>query len=489
MPNQIVTIAQGCLEGQVQELGQGSRVASFLGIPYAAPPVGERRWRAPGPAPSWEGVRRADTWGDVCPQNIFPPNVLPEMPASMSEDCLTLNVWKPASAGADSGLPVMVWIHGGGYVSGGSANPAYSGHAFARDGVVLVSINYRIARFGFFVHPALADEGFGGNFGFLDQIAALEWVRDNIAAFGGDPARVTVFGESAGGGSVHMLLQSPRARGLFAGAIVQSGGGRNTMLPPSSKAKAAATGEAFAPGASAQDLRAMPVADIVGDLSMTKMISDSYCGPVLDGETLIGEPLAAARNGLYPDVPVLLGANSADGFPTGEDKDTLFARFGAVQDEARRLYDPAGDKSALEIGTQMSADHLFREPARAVARTLAARGGQVWLYRFAHVGVTSGLAMGGVPHAAEIPYVFDVPEARLQQIDTGHDAAVAALTHRYWVNFAKTGCPDGAGEVPAWTRVTGESDTCVQLIESMGARHAEDPLTATLDFRERQLRG
>jgi para-nitrobenzyl esterase len=209
-----VSVAQGTLVG-----AEEGAVASFKGIPYAAPPVGDLRWRAPQPVAGWTGPRDATQYGHDCAQAPFPPDAAP-IRTQPAEDCLYLNVWKPAGAAANARLPVMVWIHGGGFVNGGTSPAVYSGAAFARDGVVLVSLNYRLGRFGFFAHPALKAEGLGGNFGFLDQIAALKWVQANVAAFGGDPANVTVFGESAGGMSMHMLLQSPLARGLFARAII-----------------------------------------------------------------------------------------------------------------------------------------------------------------------------------------------------------------------------------------------------------------------------
>lgn len=475
---QVVAVTGGQVRGST-----AGTVSTFKGIPYAAPPVGDNRWRKPQALAGWQGVRDATTYGSDCAQAPFPPDAAP-IRTTPKEDCLYLNVWKPASAQAGAKLPVMVWIHGGGFVNGGSSPAVYSGENFARDGVVFVSINYRLGRFGFFAHPGLEAEGFGGNFGFFDQIAALEWVKANIPAFGGDPDRVTVVGESAGGMSVHMLLQSPLARGLFHGAIIESGGGRNNALPMHNVALAAKAGVTFAPDLSAQQLRALPAEKITGDLSMYTLRSPDYSGPMVDGVTILGQPVDAIAGGLYAPVPVIVGANSADGFPTVTDKAKIFAVFGSDETEARTLYDAADDTPGIRLATMTSADAVFVEPARAVARALVKRGQPTYLYRFAHTGVKAGVAMGGAPHASELPYVFDWPSLRKDPLDTGHDTAVAALTHRYWVNFVKTGRPDGRG-VPAWPAMT-TGETRVQLIATTGASYVADPLNDRLDFVERR---
>ncbi|MDP3676812.1 MAG: carboxylesterase family protein [Novosphingobium sp.] len=455
-------------------------VSAFKGIPYAAAPTGANRWRAPQPVQAWKGVRPARAYGADCAQAPFPPDAAP-IRTTPAEDCLFLNVWNPANAKPGAGLPVMVWIHGGGFVNGGSSPAVYSGENFARDGVVLVSVNYRLGRFGYFAHPALAEEGFGGNFGYLDQIAALEWVQANIASFGGDSRRVTVFGESAGGMSMHMLLQSPLARGLFSQAIIESGGGRDRTLPTPTLAAAAKAGTAFAPGLSAAQLRALPAEQVTGDLSMMTMSQPGYSGPMVDGRTILGASLDAIAGGLYAAMPVMLGANSADGFPFVTDKDKVFAEYGAQAAAARALYDPGGSTPGLEVATQASADRMFIEPARAVARALAPRQ-PVWLYRFAYAVPAFAKAMGGAPHASEIPYVFDTLAARKGDAPLPAEAPVAALTHRYWIDFAKTGRPDANGG-PAWPRAE-PGTTKVQVIDGDGARQSEDPLTTRLDFAE-----
>lgn len=468
--------------GPVRGVSDGA-VSAFLGIPYAAPPTGANRWRAPQPVARWIDARDASQYGSDCAQAPFPPDAAP-IRTKPAEDCLFLNVWRPANAQPGAKLPVMVFIHGGGFVNGGTSPAIYSGRNFARDGVVFVSLNYRLGRFGFFAHPGLTDVGFGGNFGFLDQIAALKWVQANIAAFGGDPGQVTVFGESAGGMSMHMLLQSPLARGLFHRVIIESGGGRDA-LPMPSIAVGAKAGEAFAPGLDAAQLRALPAERITGDLSMSTMGQAGYSGPMVDGRTILGQSVDAIAAGLYANVPVIVGANSADGFPAVTDKEKVFAQFGSDAATARGLYDPDGKTSGLQVATMVSADQMFIEPARAVARGLAAKGQPAWIYRFAHVGIKPGPEMGGAPHASELPYVFDTLADQRDGLKSPADAAVARTIHGYWVNFAKTGRPDGTGGVPAWPAATA-GEMRVQLIGSQGAVNVADPVGARLDFVQRR---
>jgi para-nitrobenzyl esterase len=474
---QTLTLKSGIVRGQTAH-----GVSAFLGIPYAAAPMKVNRWRAPQPVAAWKGVRDATHYGHDCAQEPFALDSAPSR-VPFSEDCLFLNVWKPAIATKGAKLPIMVWVHGGGFVNGGTSPEIYNGENFARDGVVLVSLNYRLGRYGFFAHPALMAEGVGANFGFLDQIAALKWVQANAAAIGGDASNVTVFGESAGGMSMHMLLQAPAARGLFHKVIIESGGGRALLRSPT-MAKAAQAGLALAPHATAAELRALPESLVTGDLSMAKMAHDSYAGPMQDGVTFLGYPNEAIPAGLYANVPVMVGANSADAFPFVTDKDKLFAAYGKDEAEARKLYDADGKTPGIIVATRSGADASFIEPARLVARGLAKRGQPVYLYRFAHNGSKFGLLLGGAPHASELSYVFNTEKAQRDGINAPQDGAVASLTHRYWVNFAKYGKPDGDGTSPAWPAATAD-DTKVQLISSDGAAHVEDPVRASVDFTQR----
>src|SRR5436305_1480155 len=323
LAQETVTIEDGKLKG-----AGADGLVSFKGIPYAAPPVGNLRWRPPQPATKWSGIREATAYGHDCMQLPFPSDAAP-LGTTPAEDCLLVNVWAPQHRTGK--VPVLVWIYGGGFVNGGSSPAVYDGSQFAKRGLVFVSFNYRLGRFGFFAHPSLTKEskdGLLGNYGYMDQIAAMKWVQRNIASFGGDPHQVTVFGESAGGGSVHMLMTSPQSIGLFQRAVVESGGGR-ALMPSTGlregkggRLSAEEIGEAFAKkngiigtdAAALKKLRALPAESIVDGLNMASMgpAADTYSGPMIDGRIVSDTTETLYRQGKYQHLPMIVGANSMD---------------------------------------------------------------------------------------------------------------------------------------------------------------------------------
>lgn len=469
--------------GRVEGVMDGD-ILAFKGIPYAGAPVGPLRWRPPTPVTPWQGVRKADTYGFDCLQNPFPGDAAP-LGGPMAEDCLFVNVWAPKPQ-AGVKRPVMVWVHGGGFVNGGSSPAVYDGAAFARSGVVLVSLNYRLGRFGFFAHPALTAEAGDqptGNFGFMDQVAALQWVRRNIAGFGGDPANVTLFGESAGGRSVHVLLTAPAARGLFDKAIIMSGGGRPTGLALRTLADGEQRGVNFARGAAVEDtgvtglaaLRALPADRIVNGLDMRSIMGDGvdhYAGPMLDGKFLAEEPAKSVAAGHAQRVPLMVGATGLDGFPIG-DAEALLKGFGANEAAARQAYvSPTPQLTSWKI----VGDRIFIEPARFLARQWAAAGQPAFAYRFDHVAQSQREKMPGATHASEIPYAFRTINVRYPGAVSQVDQAVSKQFHDHFVAFARTGTPG----YPAFE--TAEDKLMLYGPDSV--RFQEDPLRTRLDLME-----
>jgi len=491
--------AQARVSGGVVQGSLVQGVISFKGIPYAAAPIGALRWRAPQPVTPWTGVRQATSFGADCMQIPFPGDAAP-LGVTPAEDCLYVNVWRPEHS-ASRKLPVMVWIYGGGFVNGGSSPPEYDGTEFARAGVVLVSFNYRLGNFGFFAHPALSAEQRGeplGNYALMDQIAALKWVRQNIAAFGGDATNVTIFGESAGGISVHMLLISPLAAGLFQKAIVESGGGRPGLFGVRPVAGTADSAEAMglklamrfgveARGAEAlAKLRAIPAGELVSGLNMATMSHDATYvgGPILDGQLNAGAPtqLYAAGKGLH--VPVMIGANSMDiGFMQAQTVDDAYAQFGADAAAARRLYPADKYPDVRALAFVAGGDQLMMEPARQIARILAARGQPVYEFRFSYVAESMRKSVPGAPHATEIPFVFDTVRARYGKDLTTADEAAARAMHLYWVAFARRGKPEVAGQA-LWPAYSTRNDVLMNFT-AHGAVAEPDSWKARLDLAER----
>lgn len=453
-PFDTVTIDTGKVQGVVD---QGS--LTFRGLPFAAPPVGPLRWRAPQPAPTWTGIRRADTFGDSCISTDAKPRVATPVEG---EDCLYLNVWRPA--GGAKNLPVMVWIYGGSLSSGSGAYPQYHGQAFNRNGVILVTINYRLGMLGYFSHPAItranADGGRLHNYGLMDQIAALEWVKRNIAAFGGDPGRVTIFGESAGGASVLALMASPPARGLFSGAIVQSGYGRRPFKAVSTLVPGATT---TAEQDGVAQLQGIGVAG--DDLSVLRgvpaMAFKRRPGPVaghlfaVDGHTLPEDLWSVFRAGKEAPVPMIIGANSEESpAPVDIENNPYFnaTTVYVTKDERARLAPAYGGEAAVLLN--LGADLSFVGTARSLAQMHIANGHKAWRYRFSVVPDALKATQGGARHADEIRYVFDTLQT--MKVATGpREQALARQVNAYWSAFAKTGVPAAAG-LPAWPQAADE---------------------------------
>jgi para-nitrobenzyl esterase len=443
-------IDSGRLSGVVKD-----GVVAFKGVPYAAAPVRALRWRPPQPVAPWTGVRRAQANGPISLQ-IHKPEDNGVGPLPMSEDCLTLNVWAPAERG-EKPAPVMVWIHGGGFVNGSATAALYDGANLARDGVVVVGVNYRLGRLGFFAHPLLtADQPdeLKGNYALMDQIAALEWVRRNIAAFGGDPGDVTIFGESAGGMSINRLMISPLARGLFHKAIAQSGAGREPGTP---FAKAEQQGQAFIESLNVVASSAEALRAISADAIMAAGDPDvgAGWGPIIDGKLLTKDVTPAFAAGEQARVPYLAGSNALE-FPIpAKAFDTAFKRMANLPDEARAALAAAYPSEAAFKDHAIS-DLIFTEPARHLAALHAQTGEPTFLYRFSVLSKSVEDRLKGAPHAAERQYVFRTLNASTWPTDAMDEAASDVIS-AYWLAFARTGGPNGDAR-PAWPQYGAKAD-------------------------------
>ncbi|MFC4254109.1 carboxylesterase family protein [Altererythrobacter xixiisoli] len=449
-----VTIDSGQLQGRAED-----GVISWKGIPFAAPPVGDLRWRAPQPAAHWTGVRDAGSYGNDCMQIPFPSDAAP-LGTPPAEDCLYANVWRPA--GATGKLPVVFWIYGGGFVNGGASPPTYSGAELAKQGVLFVSANYRVGRFGTFAHPALtsadADKGALGNYGYMDQLAALRWLRENIAAFGGDPDNITIIGESAGGMSVHALVTSPQTEGLFQRAVVMSGGDGGGM-GGSTLATTEAVGDAFARkfGIAASDpqaltkLRALSADQVTDGLSMMALFAPSagprtFASPFADGKVAV-DAGAAYRAGQFRRVPMMIGATSAD----------------------------IGGRTGVMVGG-----------ARSMAGVISGQGVPVYAYRFSYVAENPPAAPAGAPaqegagHASEIPFFFDTQAIKYEDRTTARDNGVGRTVSAYLVNFVKTGNPNGAS-LPVWPAYDRAKDEILDFAGNGQAVALKDPWGPEID--------
>ena len=450
---QTVKVEGGTLRG-----AKAGDLEIYKGIPYAAPPTGDRRWRAPAPVVKWPGIRDAAAFGADCVHTRADWEA-DRNGAPMSEDCLFLNVWAPATR-IKAGAPVMLWIHGGSFTGGSGSQALYDGAALAARGLVVVTINYRLGRFGFFAHPALtAEAGRGptGNWGFMDQVAALKWVRANIRAFGGDPAKVTIFGESAGGRSVNTLMAMPAARGLFARAIAQSGGGGRDETTSLATAESKGRAYAVAAGVTGDDLaalRAIPADKLLANLASWGGDSPTYSGPMIDGKLVRESTDVAFRGGRQAAVPYLAGANSYEiGFFPAPLRKTFTAMLGAQLGAALPGIKSAyGSSDAFE--RNLGGDVLFVEPSRYLAGLAAPRPSYLYLFDYLPEGLRA--KQSGVPHGGEIPFVFGTLNM-LGVPASDADRAMAKLVGDYWTDFARGGNPNGGGRAdwPGYSRTTG----------------------------------
>jgi para-nitrobenzyl esterase len=435
---QTVKIDTGRLQGATVDA-----ISSFKNIPYAAPPVGALRWKPPQPAARWADVRDAAHYGPLCIQVASKDNGVGPGPAS--EDCLQLNVTSPSLKAKQ---PVMVWIHGGGFTNGSGTAALYDGAALAKQGVVVVTINYRLGRFGFFAHPALTKEGGPlANYAMMDMVAGLKWVKRNISAFGGDPAQVTIFGESAGGIAINQLMLMPQARGLFARAITESGLGREPTGPlAAAEAKGAAFAEKLGVRADQPDaaaaLRALAADEVLAAGDPNLSLGDM---PIADGQMIMGSPVDGFAQGHQAKVAFIVGSNDIE-LPKAYGGGYTKATGGLSQADEDQMVEAYGSREAFE--TRFKSDTIFTEPGRTLARLHASRGAPTWTYRFSILSAGAPKFLPGTPHAQERQYLFQNLNASPWPTD-GRDQQLAKTVSAYWTSFAKTGSPNGEGR-PTW---------------------------------------
>jgi len=446
-----VRVEEGFLQGTFE-----NGLAIYKGIPFATPPVGELRWHAPQPAEKWEGIKQADKFAPAAMQGGNPPS-------GKSEDCLYLNIWTPAKTEKDK-IPVLVWIYGGGFSFGSTSDPVHNGEHLARKGVVLVSIAYRVGQLGFLAHPELSAEnpnGVSGNYGLLDMIAGLTWIQKNIAAFGGDPNKVTIFGESAGGIAVSMLCASPLAEGLFHGAISQSGGSfgptRPTTFPGENMKtlkQAEEAGLSFA-----QKTGVSSIANL-RKIEAEKLPSGMGLGgawPIVDGFVIPDDQFKLYEAGRYNDVPIMVGYNSDEGLSFSREKtpEEYFAgvklRYGKFAEELIKAY-PAGETTVPKTARDLARDAAFGWHTWSWARLQSRNGkSKVYYYYFdQHPDYPKDSPRYGYgsPHGQDVAYVFMNLDPSNPQT-TESDMEISEAMGTYWTNFAKHGHPNG-GSVPDW---------------------------------------
>lgn len=467
-------------------VGVAGPVRHFFGIPFARPPVGDLRWRPPQPLAPFQGRVDATRFGADCMQKPDPRS----RGRGVGEDCLTLNIWTPA-AGAAGRRPVLVWIYGGGFTGGSGALPIYDGERLARRGVIVVTLNYRVGVFGFLAHPGLtreSDHHASGNYGLMDQLAALGWVKRNIAAFGGDPGNVTVFGQSAGASSLSHLIVSHAAAGLFQRAILESPG---AMRPLSSLGEAEKTGGAL--GADIGRLRALPAAEVLAFNdrivpAVRKLTAPRALGPIADGWIVRSQEGPAYAAGDVNRVPLLIGGNADEGrlFVTGWPITATDAyegyvsdNFGADAASALTFYPASNDARVKPALADLFSDTQYHYGIRAVARGMARLGQKVFRYRFSHVAAGTDVPP---THGQEVPFVFGSLD-ELTAPATADDNAVSNAMMDAWVRFATSGDPNAPG-LPIWPDATEGKDFYADL-RSGTPTIRRDYRSAQLDFLTR----
>ncbi len=462
--------------------GGNPGITVFKGIPYAAPPVGENRWRAPQPVKDWEGVRKADRFRGFCPQEEEQsPMFLRENPKpfeEMDEDCLYLNVWTPAHT-QDEKLPVVMWIHGGANVRGWGHQPSFDGEGFARRGVILVTFNWRVNIFGWLAHPELSEENpdhISGNYGVLDQVAALHWIRDNIAAFGGDPDNITVAGESAGASSTMNLCCTPLTAGLFKHAVMQSGGGfdlfSSTMIPTLKMAEKTVDLKKCLQVDSIREARKLDAGEIVRRMSRPEAAGAYLPMQVVDGVVFDGTITDICKAGNYHKIDYIIGFTKDETgmYELPEDREFFLKdvrdEYGAYADRYLELCDFLKEDEAFRAHLKVRSAEQLKTGALVFAELLEEQGhGPVYMYCFDRQLPGDD---AGAYHSSELWYLFETLNRSWRPF-TGKDFELSRAMADYWCNFAKTGDPNG-GELPLWESYRKEDHRMMELGLSIGMK-------------------